>query len=493
MTDDLGKEIPTSSVPEKPKPSTTTPERKPAGPAEQGAIRRIKEDGNPDLVLRDIAGASPGRQVENDFTQALRVEGQREIRTVGGEVVEPTVNVGETLPEAQTRTFLEAIGRAAINPDSTLTERQANVQVLVDAAKAAGVSREDLAACLQSLGIEITLREQTQLPTEQASNPSHSGPEQGGVVLPSPPYEEIARTLPLNEARPPRHETFIQPVAGNMFKEDDQATLAGRVAASVYDHLVRREGYVRAGNPQEIIERGRQTAEDFVAYVREINERRGMAGLSEYSLAVTRESGTDGFHFNGETGRYSRDHLFYFNKSKTHWENPGEPEVRAFLTLSPEQGDQIQRHFVDLSNELYNAGVDFTGKATSPYGFESRTDDIVFYISSPDQPKAAEIIKRYLTEKGVGEGHVMAAVPSPQEGLSWAMEPDDAQNQIWREISGSSEKVSFNSFVGAMAMPGYLERLADAHERIGDVEQADVFRTEAKRIKDIIARHSQLK
>lgn len=137
---------------------------------------------------------------------------------------------------------------------------------------------------------------------------------------------------------------------------------------------------------------------------------------------------------------------------------------------------------------MYDAGIDFTAKAASPHGVQTRTDNMVFYIAQNDQARASDMIKQFLTERGIGQGHIRAAVPSSHDGLSWAMEPTKEAQAIWREVTGSTAKTSFNGFVATMAIPTYLDRLAEAQTRKGNRPAAQAYRQEAQRARDVIAR-----
>ncbi len=305
--------------------------------------------------------------------------------------------------------------------------------------------------------------------------------------FPEIPYDQIGKSIPIDENNPPKPESFFAPVVTNMFGDTDNPTLAGRMVATVYDRLVQRDyhkGYGGGDEVQRLLEVSKKTQKDFVTRIAEINKQRKAKGLPELPVNLTRPSGTDGFHFNGDA-RPSQDFLFYFGKSKAHYKH-SEPEVRAYVTLNPKDREAVQGHFVDLAVKLYDEGIDFSGKAGSLFGVEKRTDNMVFYISASDQPKASGIIKQYLAEKGIGEGHVKAALPSQQEGLSWSMQPSEEQHRLWREISGSSKEASFNGAVAAMAMPRYMDRLAAAHRKRGDIPSAQQFEQEAMRIRRII-------
>ena len=298
-------------------------------------------------------------------------------------------------------------------------------------------------------------------------------------------FNQIGQTLELNEQNPPRPETIIAPLVSNMFDEEDKPTLAGKVIARVYRQLISRPDYTSPYQAQEVIELGKKSRQAYTDCVKKALTERWSRGDKRITFGIDRKPRTDAFHFDGDTTP-SKDHLFYFNKSTSHWKNPLHIIDRAYITLSPQDIESIHQHFVDLCLQMYDAGIDFAAKCVSPNGLIKRLDNMVFYISAGDQPKASELIKIFLQERKLGEGHIDAATPSPQDGLSWAYEPNDKQRKIWREVSGSSRKASFNSLVATMAMPTYLERLAQAHERKGNREATETYRDEANRVKTII-------
>jgi hypothetical protein len=300
-------------------------------------------------------------------------------------------------------------------------------------------------------------------------------------------YEKIGQELEIDEQNPPRPEAVFPPIGGNAFGENDNPTLAGKLIARVYNRLLDRPDKLpgSAQRAKDLIEASKKALEDFQGVLREQTRTRKEMGKTIFTNKVKREAGEDGFHLEGKT-ELSRDFMFYFSKSKTHWKNPNEPEVRAYVTLSQSEMNQVQRHFVDLATQMYDAGIDFTAKAQSPVGMSDRTDNMVFYISASDQARASELMKKYLSGRAIGKGHVRAAVPSPQEGLSWAFEPDENQKKIWQEASGSSQGVSFNIFVATMAMPTYMERLALAHLKKGDTKSAETYKKEAERVRSVI-------
>jgi len=291
-------------------------------------------------------------------------------------------------------------------------------------------------------------------------------------------FSALADKIPLDEKKPPSSQEILPVFGGNIFGEDDEQTLAGRVVGRmIYDKLVERQDYKSTASPQEIIQMGKDCLEDF----------KKTTGQSKFGFEVTRPAGKTGFHLNGEDGRVTRDHLFYFSKSTKEWKNPKEEQERAYLTIDPKEAQNLQGHFVDLCTTLYEAGVDFTGKAASPNGMEKRTDNVVLYISASDKQKAGELIKGFLKERGIGQGHVLAAEPdAEQSGLSWAKEPTVEETKLWQQVSGSTERASYNAVVAAKIAPAYLRRIAEAHSKLGHTQEADVFDKEAERVESVL-------
>ncbi|MFH0749929.1 MAG: hypothetical protein V1917_03410 [Candidatus Gottesmanbacteria bacterium] len=311
-------------------------------------------------------------------------------------------------------------------------------------------------------------------------------PEQNNDLV---KYEATARKLKLDEQKPPKPDSIIAPVVGNMFGEDDHPTLAGRVISRVYEQLIQRDNFKTPNSREEAIkinELGKQVIQKTADYAKSKLLQRWNSGDQRIVFGNNRQPGTDAFHFDGDANP-AKDHVFYFNKASRTWKNANESQVRAYITLSPQQIDALPQHFVDLSLEMYDAGIDFNGKSCSLYGAMRRTDNMVFYISASDQVKASELIKNYMNKNGIGRGYVSAAIPSPQEGLSWAMDPSESQKNTWQKVSGSSEKVSYNAYIATMCMPTYLDRLADAQSKVGDSVSADIYRQEAQRVRLIIS------
>jgi hypothetical protein len=303
-------------------------------------------------------------------------------------------------------------------------------------------------------------------------------------------YENIGKKIPLDEKNVPSSEIWNISY-GNMFKEGDQQTLAGKIIGeNIYNKLVYRTDHQSQQSAQELIQLGKEGLDDFKQYVENINNESRQQGGKEFPFNTTRQSGETGFHLNGQEGNVSRGHLFYFNKSSIEWKNPHEQQVRAYLTLKTDEIKNVQRYFVDLSKKLYDEGIDFSAKAASPNGMEKRTDNVVLYISASDQAKAGKIIKEFLSERKIGQGNVDAAIPSPdQEGLSWALEPTEQDVKLWQDVSGSSERVSYNGLVAVKAAPAYLRRIAEIHLKSGNQNEAAIFSAEADRVEDLI-KHS---
>ena len=423
-----------------------------------------------DLANETGVTTSPPEYTQNQ-TQPFDI-GDNFDRTpiIGGEIISPTAVLrGESSNKPATeRGWLSAITHANSNA-ATEEIRHKNIQEIATAALKAGVSKEKLREHLQKLGIGTTEASKTEI--SQHANEAVS----------------IGSKLRLNEAKPPLPENFLPPAGGNVFNDTDKPTLAGRITTSVYGELVERPGYNQKDvNASEIIAAGKAGNVEFAQNVSSLNEQRKLAGESVFGMELSRTAGTDGFHFNGDAATGSREHNYYFNKSTTHWKNPDEPQVRAYVTVPTGEARNLQSHFVDLTTQLYDNGIDFTAKAASPSGALKRTDNMVFYISESDRPKAEAIIRDFLTQSKLGQGHVAAAEPSDQDGLSWAPEATAEETKAYQEISGSTLPTSFNMLVATRAMPEYLSRLATAHEKRGNLQAAQTYRAEASRVSAIL-------
>jgi hypothetical protein len=156
--------VPEASAP--PKPPEAKPVEKPLGPPEQAIIQKIKQDGNPDDALRDIAGEKTTTEStvsQSPFQFQEAQPGARSNRPiVGDEIISPTaIGVNERNPDgswnlkpAQDRGYLNAIGNAWNRQDLPYEARQANTQAIVEAAIKAGVPRDQIGEHLQALGIK---------------------------------------------------------------------------------------------------------------------------------------------------------------------------------------------------------------------------------------------------------------------------------------------------------------------------------------------------
>lgn len=340
------------------------------------------------------------------------------------------------------------------------------------------MKKQEIFDYLTSLGITVNTN------TDMPAVLQPTAKEQRISAVPTIDFNAIAQQLEVDEKNPPTSELSIAPVVTNIFGEHDIPTLTGRVVADVFDQLIKREDakdYDGVDEIMKLIEKSKEMMQDFINGVeRKINKS------NQLSFGVKRKSGTDGFHFGGEAIA-SRDFLFYFNKSKAKYKR-NEDEIRAYITLSPEERTHIHDHFTELVMRLYDAGIDFSAKAASLFGVTMRTDNMVFYISVSDQQQAHQIIKDYLNEKNIGRGHVLAAFRSLEDGLSWAMQPSQEQHKIWREATGSSREASYNSYVAVRVMPAYLRKIADAHDAKGNHDEANLFRDEAGRLEGVIAK-----
>jgi hypothetical protein len=400
-------------------------------------------------------------------------------------VADTITSLASELAKANGLTQVEVAAR----PEFTAQQQQLQEAIDDYKSEAEGAGRnaeevsDEIAQLLTEAGLKFARKQAVPFTPELPKQT----PENKNSIFPSIDYEAIAKAIPLDENKPPQPDQFIQPIVTNMFSETDQATLAGRMVGSLYERLIQRidSKPYQDNEVLQLLEVSKQTREDFLKTVEAVNKKRQEKGLAPLELGAHKPPGKDGFHFNGDT-RASQDFLFYFGKSRANYKTKNEAEVRAYLTLKPAEAIKNQSHFVELAMKLYDAGIDFSAKAGSIFGVRQRTDNMVFYITASDQQKASQIIKDFLQEKSIGQGHMLAALPSPQEGLSWAMQPTPEEMEQWKKISGSSVDASYNILVAVKAMPAYLDRLVEAHRQKADFSAAQAFQQEAQRIRAIL-------
>lgn len=308
-------------------------------------------------------------------------------------------------------------------------------------------------------------------------------PEVKKTNFPKIDYDGIANKLPIDAAKPPKPDSFTVGNT-NAFDYDDEPTLSGRVMLKIYGELIKRKDAPEM--PKDAVTQHNIAMKDFSTRAVEIAQsRKGEVAARRVTAALSRTEGTNGFHFDGERVA-GRDHAYYFNKSTAYWRNPREGMTRAYVTVKPEEAAVNQQHFVNLSMEMFDAGIDFTAKATGVKGTIERTDNMVFYISNSDKDRAGVIMAKFLKDNPIAGGAVDAAIADKQTGLSWAPEPGKVETDFYQKVTGSSRKTSFNGFVAARAMPTYLDRLSLANARAGDTKSAGEYFTELKRVNQIL-------
>ncbi len=168
---------PTGPEVPKPKGPEIKPVEKPLGPTEQRIVQQIDQHGDPDRALQDILGDNRKQTAEpiltGQFEEAQPGSGPP---IVGDEIISPTARrVGETDDRAATeRGWSSAIVRANARKDIPDTQRQQNLQEIVNAARAAGVPREQIGKQLQLLGINTIRQEDLAQSLEQKSSDDNS-------------------------------------------------------------------------------------------------------------------------------------------------------------------------------------------------------------------------------------------------------------------------------------------------------------------------------
>ncbi len=310
-----------------------------------------------------------------------------------------------------------------------------------------------------------------------------------GFHLSSDAIKLIAERFGKPDVKKPRKpEHYFAPIVSNIFSEHDVPTLAGKMVCHLYDTLIMRTTDRVQTYDGEYSDLGTFAFDTFNTYVPKILNARTAQGNDQIKYLLDRGPGTDAFHFAGDT-TVVQSFLFYFNKSRSHWQHPHDRITRAYITLDQNNLRKTPIHFVDLCLVLYDAGVDFSAKCTSPYGQARRMENIVVYIAESDRDRASDIIKQFMTERKLGKGHLLAASPSAQDGLSWAYEPAEYEMRLWREISGSSRSTSFNMIATMYALPLHLDALIVACLKVGDSTSAEKYQKEAERMRALFKKY----
>lgn len=263
------------------------------------------------------------------------------------------------------------------------------------------------------------------------------------------------------------------------FKPTDKPTLAGRAMEFIYNSLVLR-GEAHYADKIELLRRCREAKADFKEYIAEVNLKR----TEEFSYS-RRNARKAGFHHNNRKNPFS-DHLFFFH----HPLYDGLLSAKAYVTLLPWESERSHRHFVDLCQSLYDAGVHFVAKGSTPKGTLERIDDLIFYVHPWHKAKAAEVMESFLRKKQIAHGYIPGSTRSSVPGLSWSTEPLPKEGRLWQKITGSSiewDSIGRNGIEAALRMPSFFEALAAAHRTRGHKKVADVFHKEAQRVARLIA------
>jgi serine/threonine protein phosphatase PrpC len=361
---------------------------------------------------------------------------------------------------------IEEIARSAKDVDSLSQQLVARARAVADTK---GQPNQQFRAKSDDITAVATKFEMT-TPTE------HQSDTLGEKSLDEDDFKRISTSMSLptqaKEAIIP-----IGPLYGNMFNDNDIRTLAGKFLGEIYSPLIDRangQALQDAIGSDEWGPLGKSAIRQFASEIQAINKTREAKGLPPLSFSNDHIGGSDDFHFNGDRSPVTA-HLFYFNKATQNYDppyNPNEGITHAYITLDPTNKDIVAKNFVDLCETLYDAGINFSAKATSPYGTIKRDDNIVIYIRDSDKENAAHLIRSFLTERSIATGHVRAANPDAQDGLSWAPEPTPREVKIFQEITGSTTQGSFNAIVASRLMPYYLASLARQYREIAQREKA---------------------
>ncbi|MDP3741687.1 MAG: hypothetical protein Q8R15_00050 [Candidatus Micrarchaeota archaeon] len=290
-------------------------------------------------------------------------------------------------------------------------------------------------------------------------------------------HEIQKRETPPTLARPFFPNKFKRP-GKDWLNQNDRPTLAGKVIPVIYAGIVMRKNPIRV-NKDELLKQCKKAKEDFKRYIAQVNSKR----TSKFSYS-RRLGDAVGFHHDNRKNP-SHDHLLFFHHPRAEVFVP----AKAYVTLLTSEADHSHKHFVDLCQALYDAGVHFVAKGTTPKGTLERTDNLIFYIDRPHRAKAAEVITHFLTINKIAEGKVPGSIASHVSGLSWAREPTREEGKLWQKITGSSiewNNIGWNGVQAALLIPAFFEANAAAHRRTGNFKMAKVFNDEAARVRRLI-------
>ncbi|MFH1247198.1 MAG: hypothetical protein V1644_02345 [Candidatus Micrarchaeota archaeon] len=269
-------------------------------------------------------------------------------------------------------------------------------------------------------------------------------------------YKRLAAQMPLYAPRPPIADEFTRWFDTNSFGK--------AVLFHVHDYLVRRKQHVSEDMP---------TVDERTAYFKEISaaDKKHSRSLSVPSSDLT----NPWFSFDSDP---SASHPFIFAAK----DSMATKTTKAYVSLSPKEITKIPQHFVELVHCLLDANVRFYAKASCLDQARSFAHNLVFYIDQKHAVKARRVLRKFLTEKKLGDGHVFAS-RRDVNGLSFVNETEGPDLYVNHVASSSFERVSFHTRVAARMVPHYLERIAKAHEKLGNAGEAERFRAEIRRIR----------
>lgn len=298
-------------------------------------------------------------------------------------------------------------------------------------------------------------------------------------------YRRIAEELPLDTEHLPTAGGFsiLQQEEARVFIDGREPTLYHQIASDVYKKLVFRHDVARRYlNENGSVNRAllhrlhQESVNRFLGMVMHANRTRAGRELTADVMPEEFTASTPaGFYYDDEM--YAAHPFMYFDNLPLD-----APLVRAYVTVAPEHVPTTPRHFVQICQKLIDTGVPFHGKSIGVFS-EDRAESIVLYVGSENAQRTAEMVRAYLSQTNIGEGHIQIALPDRQDGLSWAAEPIQKEHELWGRLTGSTVVASFNGVNAAVIAPYYMLRIAAAHEALGGedhIHQAQVFRQGAK-------------
>ncbi len=154
--------------------------------------------------------------------------------------------------------------------------------------------------------------------------------------------------------------------------------------------------------------------------------------------------------------------------------------ARVYITLdtgnSSSELTNAMFTFPMLCDKLRLAGIQFVAKSSSPSGYANAADNIILYFNAEQSDQLREVLRAFdFKGKVADQSQVKAAVPDAElPGVAWGVQPGGEMLRKLKFLTGKTEG-SYSLIVAMYGLQNFLERLASAHLRLGNEDEADYF------------------